>query len=114
MVYMGNMLDFAQSIVRKMEGKNRRYFDDDEFLRLALVHLIQNIGEAARQVTKKTRQDHSSIPWSDIIGMRNIIVHDYIDVDYDAVWTVITEDLPQLVNELRKIVPPDENNFVSP
>jgi uncharacterized protein with HEPN domain len=105
LVYVGHMLDLARSIGSKMLGRSRFDFDADENLRLALAHLIQTLGEAARRVSPKFQQAHAEIPWKGIIGMRHRIVHDYVHVDFDIVWDVATTSVPPLVPVLEKIVP---------
>ncbi len=106
-VYVGHMLDTARSIVSKTTGKSRVEFDANEDLRLALAHLIQTLGEAARRVSPAFQEEHPELPWKQIIGMRHKVVHDYLHVDYDIVWAVATVDLPPLVGELEKILPSD-------
>ncbi len=106
LVYVGHMLDTARLIVRKTAGKSRMEFDADEDLCLALTHLIQTLGEAARRVSPAFQESHSQIPWKKIIGMRHKVVHDYMHVDYDIVWGVSTVNLPPLVAELEQIAPP--------
>jgi uncharacterized protein with HEPN domain len=102
-VYVGHMLDTARKAVEKVDGKIRADFDSDENLRLALAYLIQIIGEAASRVSPSFREAHTDIPWSEIVGMRHKIVHDYLGVDFDIVWAVVTGDLPALVWKLRQI-----------
>ena len=82
-LYVGHMLDMAQKALSLIEGKDRTTYDQDEVLRLALAHLIQVIGEAARHISQDLRDVHPQIPWKAIIGMRHRIVHDYLDVDED-------------------------------
>ena len=107
LVYVGHMLDMARKAVSKTPGPSREAYDGDENLRLALIHLIQVIGEAARQVSQKFSSAHPEIPWAEIIGMRHKVVHDYLGVDEDIVWQVVTEDLPRLVATLEPLVPPE-------
>ena len=107
-VYVGHMLDSARAAAGKAQGLDRAAFDDDENLRLALAHLIQTIGEAARRVSDDFRRSHSEIPWKAIIGMRHKVVHDYLHVDFDIVWDVVTTDLPTLIVALDEIVAGDE------
>jgi len=107
LVYVGHMLDTARSIAARVAGKARAEYDADENLRLALTHLIQTIGEAARRVSEGFQKSHPQIPWKNIIGMRHRVVHDYIDVDYDLVWDAVTLDVHPLLVDLEKIVPPD-------
>jgi len=106
LVYVGHMLDMARKAVGKTTGLSREGYDGDENLRLALIHLVQVIGEAARQVSREFCEAHPEIPWTDIIGMRHKVVHDYLGVDEDIVWQVVTHDLPTLVLFLEPLVPP--------
>lgn len=100
------MLDVARKAVAKTQGLSREAYDADENLRLALIHLIQVIGEAARQVSREFSDTHPEVRWADIIGMRHKVVHDYLGVDEDIVWQVVTEDLPKLVAVLEPLAPP--------
>ena len=106
LLYLGHMLDVSVQAVDKIREKSRDDFEGDDNLRLALTHLIQMIGEAARRVSPEARQKYPQIPWSDVIGMRHKLVHDYLDVDFDVVWEVITTDLPELIAQLSPIAPP--------
>ena len=108
-VYIGHMLDMSQKALDFVTGLDKADYDQDEPLRLALAHIIQVLGEAARQVSPAFRDAHPRIPWREIVGMRHRIVHDYMNVDEDVVWEVIRQDLPPLVAVLKKIIPPDEN-----
>ena len=76
LVYVGHMLDKAQEVLSLVHGKTRQDYDRDTVLRLALTHLIQVVGEAARRVSPSFRERHPQIPWDAIAGMRNKIVHD--------------------------------------
>lgn len=107
LVYVGHMLDMAMKAVSKTQGLPREAYDGDENLRLALIHLIQVIGEAARQVSRGFSDAHPEIPWAEIIGMRHKVVHDYLGVDEDIVWEVVTEDLIRLVAALQPLVQPE-------
>ncbi len=78
--------------------------DRDRKLNLALVRLVEIIGEAATRVTPEVRSRHPGIPWLDIIGMRNRIVHGYDQVDFDILWDVMELHLPPLITELQRIL----------
>jgi uncharacterized protein with HEPN domain len=110
LVYVGHMLDMARKAVGKTQGVAREIYEADENLRLALIHLVQVIGEAARQVSRPFAEAHPEIPWAEIVGMRHKVVHDYLGVDEDIVWKVVTEDLPTLVAGLEPLaaIQPDE------
>ena len=109
-VYVGHRLDTARKAIGKTHGLGRQAYDGDENLRLALTHLVQVIGEAARQVSPDFAGDHPEIPWADIVGMRHKVVHDYLGVDEDIVWQVVTEDLPRLVTALELTVSPTHDS----
>ena len=81
LVYVGHMLDMARKAVSKTQGISRETYDADENLRLAVIHLIQTIGEAARQVSREFCENHPDIRRGDIIGMRHKVVHDYLGID---------------------------------
>jgi uncharacterized protein with HEPN domain len=106
LVYVGHMLDCARKARAMVTGKDRAAYDADETLRLALAHLIQVIGEAARRVAPEFRAAHAQVPWAEIVGTRHKIVHDYMDVEDDVLWSVVADDLPELIRQLARIVPP--------
>jgi len=104
--YVGHMVDCARRIQLHLAGKDRAAFDADEVLRLAVIHLIQTIGEAARLVSADFQQQHPAVPWPAIVGMRNRIVHDYLNVDFDIAWEVAARDLSPLIGALDPLLPP--------
>lgn len=103
-VYIGHMLDFARQISVKTKDIDKINWEADENLRLAIVLLVQNIGESAIRVSKQTIKDNSSIPWKEIIGMRHRIVHNYVKVRHNIVWDVAKYEIPELIKELEKII----------
>jgi uncharacterized protein with HEPN domain len=103
-VYAGQMLDCALRALRLVAGKTRSDFDRDEVLALALTHLLQIIGEAARRVGPEYRSQHPEVPWAEIVAMRHRVVHDYLNIDQDIVWDVVDRDLPPLIALLGQIV----------
>lgn len=77
-------------------------------LQFALVRALEVIGEAASKVTKETQNQLPQIRWAAIIGMRNVLIHGYVSIDLDIVWQTVSDDLPPLIAELEKLIPPDE------
>ena len=108
LVYVGEMYDFAVGIARRADGLERATFDADEDLRLAIVQLFGWLGEAARRVSTGFKEAHPGIPWSFVVGMRNILAHDYLHVDYDLVFKTATAEIPKLVATLAATLPPNE------
>ena len=106
-VYIGHMLEMTRRAEKAVQGKIRVDYDADDILRLGLTHLVQVIGEAARKVAPEFQQAHPETPWRQIIGMRHRIVHDYMRVDEDVLWEVVSNDLPALLPLLEQISPED-------
>jgi uncharacterized protein with HEPN domain len=107
LVYVGHMLDMARQARQLVAGKSRADYDADIALRLALAHLVQSIGEAARRVSPALQHAHPDMPWRNIVGIRHKVVHDYFYVDFDIIWDVVTTDLPALLSRLEQIA--DQN-----
>jgi uncharacterized protein with HEPN domain len=103
-VYIGHMIDRANKAIDFVTGLSREDFDNNEQLRLAITHLLQIIGEAARRVSLEFRDTHPEIPWKAIVDMRSKVVHDYLNVDEDIVWDTVKNDLAPLVLELEKLL----------
>lgn len=82
---------------------NRNEFLKNEMLKDAVVRNIEIIGEAAKRLSEGFRKRYMDIPWKDISGMRDKIVHDYMGIDYRVVWDVIETDLASLERNLKKI-----------
>jgi uncharacterized protein with HEPN domain len=103
-VYIEHMIDRANKAIDFVAGLSREDFDNNEQLRLAITHLLQIVGEAARRVSMEFRDTHPEIPWKAIVGMRSKVVHDYLNVDEDIVWDTVKNDLAPLVLALEKLL----------
>lgn len=107
---MSQDLDRPQDILDTIEKieryslKGRELFDSDELVQTWMIHHIQIIGEAARRVSDELKAHHAHIPWSQIIGMRNILVHDYFGVDLEEVWSTTMRDIPDLKRKIEALL----------
>jgi uncharacterized protein with HEPN domain len=99
------MRDHAQEVVELVRGRSRNDLDSDRLLALALVRLLEIIGEAAGRVPAEEQARRPSIPWASIVGLRNRLIHGYDDIDHDIVWQIVTTDLPVLTLELSGSLP---------
>lgn len=70
----------------------------------AVVRNFEVIGEAAKQISERLRQTHPKIPWKRITGLRDVLIHDYIGVDFEEVWRIIEQDLPDFKTEIESIL----------
>ena len=95
------MLDAAREAIGFVAGRTSEQFAADRMLALAVLKEIEIIGEAASKVSADTRAQLPRIPWPDVIGIRNRLVHAYFEVDYERVWVTVTESLPELIAQLE-------------
>lgn len=97
-----DILEAIDAIERHID--NRSDFENNEILQVWAVHHLQIIGESARALPEHVRSRAPDIPWSKIIGMRNILVHSYFDIDIDIVWNVVQRDLPELKPKIEALL----------
>jgi uncharacterized protein with HEPN domain len=99
-----HMMDHSKEALSMISGKSRSSLRENRMLELALVRLVEIIGEAAGRIGLETKAKYPAIPWPQIIGMRNRLIHGYDTVDLDLLWNTIEDDLPPLIVELEKIL----------
>lgn len=99
------VLDILEAIerIQKYTSEGRQVLQN-ELVQIWVVHYLQLIGEAARALSSDFRNRHSEINWPPIIGMRNILVHHYFEVDEEIVWSSVEQDLPELKAKLEEIL----------
>ncbi|MDR1168629.1 MAG: DUF86 domain-containing protein [Heliobacteriaceae bacterium] len=102
-VYIHDMKNSAEKIFKLVDGATSEQFKNNLMLHLAVERLFEIIGEAANRIPKDIQQKYSLIPWSKIIGLRNLIIHAYDTVNSERLFAVIQEDLKTLIAELNKI-----------
>jgi uncharacterized protein with HEPN domain len=101
---IADMLAAAQKAIAFTHEKSRPDLDEDEILTLALVRLLEIVGEAARYVPDEIKSSFPDVSWREIAGTRNRLIHGYFAVDLDVVWSIIESDLPILVQQLERIL----------
>lgn len=103
-VYLIHILEAINRIQRYIEHISYKSFLENDEKKDAVIRNIEIIGEAAAKVPKACRKQYLSIPWRDVIDMRNRLIHEYFGVDYQIVWNVIEEELPLLKKHITKIL----------
>jgi len=98
------MLDHSREAISLTQGRTRTDLDSDRLLNLALVRLLEIVGEAAARMPKDGCARYPEIPWPEIVGLRNRLIHGYDAVDFDVLWQVISQDLPTLVTTLEALL----------
>jgi len=106
-----SLLDFLQHIINECayiqnvkKGKSRTELLDDETISRAIVRSLEIIGEATKKIPPEIKTKYPQINWTEISGMRDVLIHDYFGIDYDVVWNTINQDIPELYNELHIII----------
>jgi len=107
-VTMRQMLDHTREAITLARDKSRQDLDTNRMLNLALTRLLEIIGEAASRISSDYQEAHPSVPWQQIVGLRNRLIHGYDIVDFDILWDIIQHDLPSLVHAIEKIL--ESNN----
>lgn len=99
-----DMLEASRQAMAAVRGKERSHLDQEPVLTLGLTKCLEIVGEAANRLSSGLRSRSPEIPWEQIVGMRNRLVHAYFDVDREQVWRTITEDLPPLVAQVERLL----------
>ncbi len=101
---MRHMLEFACKARDLSRQRTREDLESDELYSLAMARLLEILGEAASRVSKERQSRHPEIPWAQIVGLRNRLIHGYDTIDPDIVWQILTQDLPTLIESLERIL----------
>ncbi|MBW4621337.1 MAG: DUF86 domain-containing protein [Cyanosarcina radialis HA8281-LM2] len=102
--FLLDMLESAKLATRYVAEKSKNDFLSDRQLQDAVIRRLGIIGEASRRISETTRQSIPTIPWVEISGMRNRLIHEYDDLDLDIVWETVKISLPITIDELEKIL----------
>ncbi len=103
--YLWDMRASAIRAAAIVESASFEDFGPDSVIRLAVERAIELIGEAARRVSSGFQAAHPAIPWRDIIGQRNVLAHEYGEIDARRLWQTATRDVQQLIAAIDEIIP---------
>jgi uncharacterized protein with HEPN domain len=106
--YLLDILIAARKALKFVEEIDRNEFEDNEVIQNAVIRPLEIIGEASAKISKGFRRTHTDIPWREMVGIRNRLMHEYFRVDYRIVWDTIQNDLPKLIELIEPIVPKED------
>jgi uncharacterized protein with HEPN domain len=102
-VFLTHIIDSIQLIESYMEGRTEADLMESTGLQDKIIRRIQVIGEAVKNLPDDLKRSHPEVPWRDIAGMRDIVIHQYFGIDLEFVWNVLTKDIPDLKLKILKI-----------
>ncbi|MBM3180855.1 MAG: DUF86 domain-containing protein [Chloroflexi bacterium] len=103
-LYLTDIVEAAQAIARFVMGESYYEFEQNEMMNSAVLQKLTVIGEAASRLPKEFTTRFPEIPWVDIIGFRNIAVHEYFAIRWDIAWIAATDEVPVLKEQIEKIL----------
>ena len=102
------MLSAARDGVAFADELSYAEFTRDRRHQLAILKSVEIVGEAASRLSAETRESHPDVPWREVVGMRNRLVHAYFDIDLRIVWDTVHINLPVLIAQLEPLAPPED------
>ena len=102
-IYIEHILSGINSIQEYIAGLNLDTFLEDNKTQDAVVRQFEIIGEATKRISANFRDNHPDIPWSEMAGMRDVLIHDYIDVNFEIVWKTATVNIPIIKEAILKL-----------
>jgi uncharacterized protein with HEPN domain len=103
-VFLRHILDSIAIIESYLSEITENTFKETSLLQDGVIRQLQIIGEATKKISPDIRSKYPDIPWQNIAGMRDKLVHDYFGVDVDAVWITVKNDLPPLISRISEIL----------
>lgn len=101
--YLDDMLRFAKKVRTYSAGIDQETFERDELKYDAILRNLELIGEAATHVPGDVREQHTAIPWRQVIATRNRLIHGYLGIDNDTLWSIVSDDIEPLVVQLQAL-----------
>lgn len=102
--YFSDILSSSKLAVEYLEKISFDEFIKNTAIQDAVIRRIEIIGEAANRISEQSKSKYDNLPWTEMKGMRNLLIHEYDEIDLKEVWNTVKNDLPALIKEMEKIV----------
>ncbi len=102
--YLNDILDAINKGIAFTENMTFEVFAKDEKTQFAVIRAIEVVGEASKKITNEIKNQSGEIPWKNIGGMRDMLIHDYFGVNINVVWETVSKDFPELKNKISKLI----------
>ena len=102
--YLEDILDTAIKTVEFTDGMSYETFTADDKTVFAVIRAFEVMGEATKNIPSDFQQQHADIPWREMAGMRDVLIHDYFGVNREVIWLTVTEQIPQLIRGIRSLI----------
>ena len=101
--YVDDMIGFVEKVIVYTDGLDQNQFVESSLKYDAIVRNLELLGEAATHIPENIRHSNPGIPWRQLIATRNRLIHGYLGIDNDTLWSIIKDDIPTLLSELRSL-----------
>jgi len=106
-IYLEDIIDAITHIVEYTTNSTQEVFEKDDYMQDAVIRRFEIIGEAVKHIPEDFRKSHPEIPWKLATGMRDVLIHNYNEVNFERLWKTIKEDLPQFKKQIKTLLPTD-------
>jgi len=102
-LYLNNIKECIENIESYTNGGEKAFFEN-KIVQDAVIRNLEIVGEATKRLSSDLRTQYSQVPWRQIAGLRDVLIHDYLRIDLEEVWAVVQEELPELKIQINHIL----------
>ena len=108
--YLWDAVDAAQAVLDFTTGLSYQEYARNRMLQMAVERAVEIIGEAARRMSEDVKSAHPQVPWRKLVAQRNVLAHEYGEINQERMWIVVTVHIPELLAQLKPLLPPEPDS----